>query len=487
MTKITFENGKPVMRDGKVGTGQECCCESDCPRCMRDGKWLCGKNTKASCEDCTRTYKCHESLQTNCDGTCPEGTTPSPPLSFEGRIDQYYCWYPAYGFYVTATVGCGKIISVSIDPPGAVLSGYAKLGRVAPTVTATVTQTGGSASGAVLAVNLTETTDYCGFPIWYIDSISVVSPGSGYTIYEPEGNAEITIEDAPGDTEDGYGAWAYVSEVDENGGIVSVYVSELSNRWRESASAPPIVAPVTINTNSWPGSGAVITPVIDTETSSQTFGHITSFTVEDGGSGYITPCSRSRDVASCAECPPLQSPESATCETITANDGKPCGTWTPGFECGVPCHECNSVGSATPECPNFQMPCEQIFPDSPYRCCEIDGERRCRPVACYPGARITLQFRKKVGCEASGNDPNNILGFVDEGEDFELVISGGSILDCSDSSQISSAPCQTQWTLSTGCVVSDLSCDTSVSPICQSCYEFLGWSSCRGDCNGNCA
>jgi hypothetical protein len=30
MTTIAFEDGKPVFRDGKVGTGQECCCGSEC-------------------------------------------------------------------------------------------------------------------------------------------------------------------------------------------------------------------------------------------------------------------------------------------------------------------------------------------------------------------------------------------------------------------------------------------------------------------------
>lgn len=32
MTKITFDNGKPVLRGGKVGVGQGCCCgEPECP------------------------------------------------------------------------------------------------------------------------------------------------------------------------------------------------------------------------------------------------------------------------------------------------------------------------------------------------------------------------------------------------------------------------------------------------------------------------
>lgn len=32
MTLITFQDGKPVFRDGKVGTEQECCC--GCPSCI---------------------------------------------------------------------------------------------------------------------------------------------------------------------------------------------------------------------------------------------------------------------------------------------------------------------------------------------------------------------------------------------------------------------------------------------------------------------
>ncbi len=30
MTLITFQDGQPVMRDGKVGTEQECCCDQTC-------------------------------------------------------------------------------------------------------------------------------------------------------------------------------------------------------------------------------------------------------------------------------------------------------------------------------------------------------------------------------------------------------------------------------------------------------------------------
>lgn len=496
MTKITFKDGKPVLRGGKVGTGQGCCCKQGCPRCVRNGEIDCKYRTEAACEECVRTYTCQEARQTECDGDCPEGFTPGEPVRVVVSHTpgcQNFTGYGTTTAYGIATVGCGQILSVALDPDYhdglGPPTGFARLGRVAPTITATVTQSGGSASGAVLAVELGESTDDCGLPYWFIFGISVVSPGSGYTIFEPSGNAEITIAAAPGDTDEGYGALAWVSDVDEDGGILGVYIWYGGRWYRNSTTAPPILTPVTVAIDN-EGSGAVVTPVVDTNTSSPTFGHITGFTVANGGSGYVSLCTRSGPVASCDECPPLSSPESAEC--IVASEEGPCGEWQPGFPCDEPCHECDSVGVATPECPNFQTPCEQVFPDAPYNCCEIDGERRCKPWACYPGATIRMQFMKKVGCEASGNDPNNILGFVDEGEEFELVIDGGSIFDCSDSVQISGAPCLTQWTLSTGCVVSELTCDTSTGPnpqaaaLCQSCAEFLGWSSCRNDCGGGC-
>lgn len=34
MTLITFQDGKVVMRDGKVGTGQECCCDGEVACCV---------------------------------------------------------------------------------------------------------------------------------------------------------------------------------------------------------------------------------------------------------------------------------------------------------------------------------------------------------------------------------------------------------------------------------------------------------------------
>lgn len=355
MTNIAFKDGKPLLRDGKVGVGQNCCCDQPgCSRCIRNGEWDCQYTTQETCEDCTRTYTCDEARQTECDGDCPAGFTPGEPVRVEvhpalGCSGDYYYESPPWGYtpstaYAIATVGCGQILSVALDTayhPHSLPFGWARWGRSAPTVTATVTQSGGSASGAVLAVNLTTLMDSCGFPIWYISSISVVSPGSGYTMFEPEGNAVVTIEDAPGDVEDGYGAFAYVSAVDENGGIVSVEVNDGYNRWHESAALPALTKPYTVYIGG-DGSGAVVTPVIDTDTGSPTFGNITGFTVANGGSGYVSLCTRSGSVASCDECPPRTWPEYAYCFTYVADDGKPCGTWTPGFPCVEPpcCDSC---------------------------------------------------------------------------------------------------------------------------------------------------
>jgi len=39
MTLITFEDGKAVFRDGKVGTEQACCCDQECPCLEPCGGW----------------------------------------------------------------------------------------------------------------------------------------------------------------------------------------------------------------------------------------------------------------------------------------------------------------------------------------------------------------------------------------------------------------------------------------------------------------
>jgi hypothetical protein len=472
MTLITFSDGKPVLRDSKVGTEEACCC--GCPRCIRNGEIDCTYKTEAACEECVRTYSCYEKVQTQCDGECPAGTTPAgdpPTLEIRGQTNGCYSWSMATA---SLTVGCGAILSATVTSGG---YGFAQIGRVSPTVTAAA---GGDGSGAELSVTLEQYQDGCGFDCWRVASVAVTAAGTGYGTGDP-----VVFAAASGDTES-IAASGYI-EADNDGAATAVVVTAQGKYYREDSSVPAYIENVSVKViGGGGGSGADIAVTIDDDPESPTFGEVTGLTVDDGGSGYVSLCERTRSVDDCDECPPLSSPESAECLVVT-EDG-PCGEWTLGLSC-EPCHECDTAA----DCPNFQLPCEDTFPGSPYNCCEVNGERTCKPWACYPGATITLQFRKKVGCVASGNDPDNVLGFVNEGEEFEVAISGGSMSDCSDTSDWSSAPCSTQWTLSTGCVVSDLTCDTSTGPnpaataLCQSCYEFLGWSSCRNDCNGNCA
>lgn len=57
MTSITFQDGKVVMRDGKVGTEQGCCCGCSCPEC-NDGVSIelnDGPSSSSGCDGCLFT------------------------------------------------------------------------------------------------------------------------------------------------------------------------------------------------------------------------------------------------------------------------------------------------------------------------------------------------------------------------------------------------------------------------------------------------
>jgi hypothetical protein len=134
-----------------------------------------------------------------------------------------------------------------------------------------------------------------------------------------------------------------------------------------------------------------------------------------------------------------------------------------------PC--CDTVA----DCPTYNLSCEDIFPGVPELCC--DGA--CEPHACYPGALITLHFQKKEGCQSFSE--------LAEGDPFDVVISGGSLGACGQTEvNLSSVPCITEWTLGVGCEVTDLTFSAGSNATCQACYEFLGWDSCRLDCNDEC-
>lgn len=82
----------------------------------------------------------------------------------------------------------GPISAVTLTAAG---SGYAKLGRVAPTITAS----GGSGSGATLTVTTEKKQDSCKVDYWKVKTVSV-SGGTGYA----DGD-QVTFTVAEGDTE----------------------------------------------------------------------------------------------------------------------------------------------------------------------------------------------------------------------------------------------------------------------------------------------
>lgn len=155
--------------------------------------------------------------------------------------------------------------------------------------------------------------------VWGVDAISVDSPGSDYTQFD-----EVVIEAAEGSLT-GQSASAFVAEVDEDGGIVSVgiydpgvffkggpiaYVNALESgvfyklsgnpvsvevqnggkMYREDASLPPYIANVTATVSQQPpsaGTGASLKATVGDDPTSATFGTITNVSIENGGSGYL--------------------------------------------------------------------------------------------------------------------------------------------------------------------------------------------------------
>lgn len=147
----------------------------------------------ASCSPCCGCAACAE-------GSLPETLT----VTFSGLADQTpgpdlialsftSCYGSGASAQVTAPGGDpatdkGPIGAVSLTNGG---SGYAVLGRVAPTLTVS----GGSGTGATFTATLSQSPDACGLARWAISSIAA----SGGTDYA-DGDA-LTITIAEGDTE----------------------------------------------------------------------------------------------------------------------------------------------------------------------------------------------------------------------------------------------------------------------------------------------
>jgi hypothetical protein len=162
-------------------------------------------------------------------------------------------------------------------------TGYAKIGRESPTIT--LSATGGT--GATITPTLDSKKDDCGIDYWYIKSVAA-SGGSGYT----NGQA-IAITVGTGGTTEMAGSITLSTTNNEstkiNGIADGATVIDGGKYYKENKALSPYVASVTINIDQGAGSsgsGAVITPTIETNTSSGNFGKITKLAVTKEGSGY---------------------------------------------------------------------------------------------------------------------------------------------------------------------------------------------------------
>lgn len=149
----------------------------------------------------------------------------------------------------------GPITAVSLTDGG---SGYAKLGRTAPTLSASVYTSTGSGASFDLTVTKAAAPDECGLDYWEVSKIAVVDGGTGY---DPWDGVQISLSE--GDSADSFAAF-------------SVTLAQL----------PP---DLTLGVSSQAGTGAELTPQTDEawwSTPQARVWRIQSVTVDDGGDGY---------------------------------------------------------------------------------------------------------------------------------------------------------------------------------------------------------
>ena len=211
----------------------------------------------------------------------------------------------------------GPITGVSLTNGG---SGYAKLGRVAPTLTVS----GGSGTGATFTPTLTSSNDACGIPTWKLESVAVTG-GTGYvdgeslTITAAEGDTEIATATATVSTpvadpsvsasvSGGTGATLTVT-LEESGGWFVSAVTVVNGGTGYTDGDPVTFTPtggttadldadgfivvgrteptVTVNAESGTGADLSVTLSQETDEFGDTFWTVLSVAVIDGGTGYL--------------------------------------------------------------------------------------------------------------------------------------------------------------------------------------------------------
>lgn len=165
-------------------------------------------------------------------------------------------------------------------------SGYAVKARAEPTGLTLAKQFADDGGvGASLTINLSsEQHDSCGLPYWGIASVSVNDGGYGYS----QGQ-QLKVQVGAGEVAS-QAATMTLGVIEPNGEIESVNVGLQGRYYKESNSLPGVPSSVNVSVTQSPpsqGAGAIISAVIDTNPSSQTFGQITGLTVDNGGAGYL--------------------------------------------------------------------------------------------------------------------------------------------------------------------------------------------------------
>jgi hypothetical protein len=199
----------------------------------------------------------------NTCSACEEGTLPETiTVTLDGFSDKSQgpdlcilkfdaCYGSGAAGKVTAPGGDpdtdkGPITAVSLANGG---SGYALLGRVEPTLTAT-----GSGDGATFTVTVEASEDDCGVDFWKVSKVTA-SGGTGYTDGE-----QLTIAVAEGDTA-------------EQDAVVTI---------KTTRSVPTLA--ITVDT--YGGSGAEFTVATSPNPGTPATWAAASVTVTEGGSGY---------------------------------------------------------------------------------------------------------------------------------------------------------------------------------------------------------
>jgi hypothetical protein len=301
---LVNQNGSLVVRGGALGTGQDCCCEQCCgcvPCRTIDTSDYIYYYTCTGFNGCEQIFGpapapdgSHETLE-ECQQFCDFlGVVCEDWDYYENTY--YECKGPIWGLpgsqqgpltcedctrecCTVSIVGCfgggangsivadddgfgasGTITEVLLTRPGA---GFAKLGRVEPTLTI---------SGADATFQLSPKTGTCGLPCWTIDSI-FIPPDSPIAMSYSEGSHRIY----PGGP-----------------GVI----------WEEAAhvimTVERIAPDVTVYVNDdGQGSGAVLTPTLtefisqdagggspESNTVGQRFWKVSAIAITNGGSGY---------------------------------------------------------------------------------------------------------------------------------------------------------------------------------------------------------